>query len=84
MSGLEIAIGIIIMIVSVFLIGVIMLQEGNSRGMGSVAPEASSESYFGNNRGRTFDAILAKITKICAVLFFVLTIVIGVLSVVNK
>ncbi len=84
MSASEIIIGIIIMLVSLFLIGVIMLQEGNSRGMGSVAPEASSESYFGNNRGRTFDAILARVTKLFAVLFFILTIVMSVISVVDK
>lgn len=84
MSAWEIVLGIIIIIVCLFLIGVIMLQEGNSRGMGGIAPEVTTDSYFGNHKGRTFDAILAKITKIGAVLFFVLTIAISVLSVVKK
>ena len=84
MSAWEIAIGIIIIIISLILIGVIMLQEGNTRNMGSVMPESTIDSYLGNNKGRTFDAILARITKICAVLFFILTIAINLLSVLNK
>lgn len=84
MSAWEIAIGIIIIIISLILIGVIMLQEGNTRNMGSVMPESTTDSYLGNNKGRTFDAILARITKICAVLFFILTIAINLLSVLNK
>ena len=84
MSAWEIAIGIIIIIISLILFGVIMLQEGNTRNMGSVMPESTTDSYLGNNKGRTFDAILARITKICAVLFFILTIAINLLSVLNK
>ncbi len=84
MSGLEIAIGIVIIIVCLFLIGVIMLQEGNTRGMGGIAPEGSSGSYLGSNKGRTYDAILAKVTKVAAIIFFILTIAMGILSVLNK
>lgn len=84
MSGLEIAIGIIIIVVCLLLIGVIMLQEGNTRGMGGIAPESSSDSYLGSNKGRTFDAMLARITKGAAIIFFILTITMGLLSVLNK
>lgn len=83
MSGWEITFGVIIMLVSLFLIGVIMLQEGNSRGMGGMAP-SSSDSYLENNKNRTFDAMLSRLTKLGAVLFFVLTILINILSIVKK
>lgn len=84
MNAWEIILGIIIILVCLFLIGVIMLQEGNSRGMGGIAPEVSTDSYLGSNKARTFDAVLAKMTKIAAVIFFVLTIAISIISVINK
>ncbi|MBP0979570.1 MAG: preprotein translocase subunit SecG [Oscillospiraceae bacterium] len=83
MSGWEITIGVIIILISLFLIGVIMLQEGNSRGMGGMAP-SSGDSYLENNKNRTFEAMLARLTKVGAVLFFVLTILINILSVIKK
>lgn len=84
MSVWEIVIGIIIIMVTLILIGVIMLQEGNSRGMGGIAPEVSTDSYLGTNKGRTFDAILSRVTKIGAILFFILTITINLISLIKK
>ena len=80
MSVWEIVIGIIIILVCLFLIGVIMLQEGNSRGMGGITAEVSTDSYLGSNKARTFDAVLARMTKIAAVIFFILTIAISIIS----
>lgn len=84
MGILEIVIGIVLVFLALLLIGVIMLQEGTSRGMGGAMSGGSSESYIGSNKGRTYDAILARITKISAVVFLILTVVMGILSVLNK
>ena len=80
----EIIIGVVIILICLVLIGVIMLQKGDTRGMGGMAGESSSDSYLESNKGRTFDAMLARVTKIAAVLFFLLTILMGVISIVNK
>lgn len=82
MSLLEIIGGALLLAISVFLIVVIMLQESKRAGIGVVSGMA--DSYFGKNSGRTKEALLARITKIMAVAFFVITIFLGALAVFKK
>lgn len=50
---------------------VVLLQEGKSAGLGSLAGN-SDNTYWGQHKGRSKEGTLAKITKVCAVLFIVL------------
>ena len=52
------------------------MQQGKSAGLGALAG-GSSESYWGKNKGRSTEGMLAKITKISAVVFFVLGLVLN-------
>lgn len=61
--------------ICVFLSAVILLQEGKSSGLGSISGMA--ESYWGKNKGRSMEGNLVKWTKILAVVFFVLAIVLN-------
>ena len=51
------------------------MQEGKSAGLGAIS--GAAETYWGKNKGRSMEGMLVKLTKICAVLFIVLAIVLN-------
>ena len=54
---------------------VVLMQEGKSAGLGAVA--GAAESYWGKNKGRSMEGNLVKITKVLAVLFLLIAIVLN-------
>ncbi len=64
---------ILFLIDCVVLTFVVLMQEGKSAGLGSIA--GGAESYWGKNKGRSMEGALVKITKILAVVFFVAALV---------
>ncbi len=64
---------ILFLIDCVVLTFVVLMQEGKSAGLGSIA--GGAESYWGQNKGRSMEGALVKITKILAVVFFVAALV---------
>ena len=78
MSGLDIALGIVLMIFAIAIIAVVLLQESRQAGLSGVIA-GGADSLLSKNKARTGDAILARITKIIAIAFFVLVIVTNVL-----
>ena len=54
---------------------VVLLQEGKS-GLGALTG-GSSETYWGKNKGRSAEGILAKVTKILAVVFMLLALLLN-------
>lgn len=66
---------ILLAIASIILIASVLLQSGNSAGLsGSIA--GGAEQLFGKKKSKGYEAILAKVTAIGAVLFIVLSLVI--------
>ena len=66
-----IALTIIHVIISIALVLVVLLQHGKQQGL-SGAIAGGAETFFGKNKGRTYEAKLAKFTKFVAIAFFVL------------
>lgn len=64
------------MIVSCIITVVILLQEGKQAGL-TGAISGAAESYWGKNKGRSMEGKLEKITKVCVVVFFVLSIILN-------
>ncbi len=54
---------------------VVLLQEGKSAGLGTIGGMA--DSYWGQNKGRSMEGHLVLATKIMAILFMVLAIVLN-------
>ena len=54
---------------------IVLLQEGKS-GLGALTG-GSSETYWGKNKGRSAEGILAKVTKILAVVFMLLALLLN-------
>lgn len=73
-----IVLGALLGVVSIAIIVVIILQEGNSQGLGVVT--GAADSYFSKNKARSIDAFLARWTKIFVAVFVVFVIVLNVLS----
>lgn len=70
MTGFEIAIGIVLIILSLVIIAVVLLQEGRQANLGAI--QGAADSFLDKGRARTLDAMLAKWTKIIAIAYFVM------------
>ncbi|MEE1085690.1 MAG: preprotein translocase subunit SecG [Schaedlerella sp.] len=81
MEILKIVLTIIFVIDCILLSAIILLQEGKSAGLGSIA--GAADTYWGQNKGRSMEGALVKYTKVLAVLFMVLAIILN-LGVFNK
>ena len=66
---------ILFVVVCIVLSVAVLLQEGKS-GLGSLAG-GNSESFWGKNQSRSAEGILAKVTKILAVVFFLLALLLN-------
>ena len=75
MEILRIVLTIIFVIVCIALTVIVLLQEGKSGGLGSMA--GGSSTYWEQNKGRSLEGNLVKITKTLAVLFIVLALVLN-------
>ena len=79
MNWYEIDLGVALVVVSVLIIVFTLAQEQKGQGLsGAIMGESSAKMAAGRERG--VDAKLAKMTKICGVVFFVVTLVVCVLS----
>lgn len=73
------ALMICMIVVSLVLTGSILFQSGNSAGLsGSIG--GGAEQLFGKKKSSGYEGILSKITTVCAVIFFVLAIVLTALQ----
>ena len=58
------------------LIIIVLMQQGKSQGLGALAGEMS-ETYWGRNKGRSAEGNLKKATRIMAIVFIVLAVVLN-------
>ena len=81
MNALGIVLGIVLALVSIAIIVVIILQEGNQQCIGVVT--GAADSYFSKNKARSIDAFLSRWTKVFAAVFVLFVIALNVLSYYN-
>ena len=74
----EIVVGAVVLVLSIIMIILIILQEGHQAGLGAVT--GGADSFLSRGKARTADALFARITKYCAVLFFILVIVLNAIA----
>lgn len=75
---------ILLFIFSVLLIIIVLSQHGRSAYLGGAIAGGAAESFLGKNKGRSVDALLAKWTKIVAIVFGILTILVNFFVIVLK
>ncbi len=74
---IRIILSVIFVILCIALTTIVLLQEGRSAGLGAVSGMA--DTYWGKNKGRSMEGNLERFTKIGAVLFLVLALVLNLL-----
>ena len=67
---------IIIAIDCIALSAIVLMQEGKTQGLGSIGG-MSTDTYWGQNKGRSMEGALVRGTKILAILFIVLAAVLN-------
>ncbi len=76
MAVLRIILTILFIIVCIALVALVLLQEGKAAGLGAIS--GAAETYWGKNKGRSLEGTLVKITKILAVLFILLAVILNI------
>ncbi len=69
MSVWEYVVGAVIIVLALVVIAIVLLQEGHQANLGAIS--GAAESFMDKGRARTLDAILSRVTKWVAVVFFV-------------
>jgi len=75
MGALRVILTILFILVCIAITVLVLMQEGKSAGLGAIS--GAAESYWGKNKGRSMEGMLVKLTKICAVLFIVLAVILN-------
>ena len=75
MGALRITLTIIFIIICLELTVLVLMQEGKDEGLGAIS--GAAETYWGKNKGRSMEGNLVKITRVLAVLFFLMAIVLN-------
>lgn len=75
MAVLKTILTIVFIVVCIALVALVLMQEGKSAGLGAIS--GAAETYWGKNKGRSMEGQLVKFTKILAVLFMVLAVVLN-------
>ena len=66
---------IIFIIICISMVILVLMQEGQSAGLGAIS--GAAETYWGKNKGRSMEGALVKITKYLAVGFIVLAVILN-------
>ena len=75
MDTLRVIVTVLYVLICIALTIVVIMQEGKSAGLGAISGMA--ETYWGKNKGRSIEGKLEFATKILAVLFIVLSLVLN-------
>lgn len=76
MAALRAIVTILYVLICVALVVVVLMQEGKSAGL-SGAINGVADTYWGKNKGRSIEGALVKLTRVLAVLFIALSVVIN-------
>ena len=78
MGVLMTIIQVILCVFSIFLIAVVLLQSGQNKSSGAVG--GGAEAIVGKKKARGMDAKLARLTKIVAIAFMILALVLVIIQ----
>ena len=73
MSTLKMIATVAYIIICIALVIVVLMQEGKTSGLGALS--GAADSYWPKNKGRSQEGMLVKITRVLAILFVVLSVV---------
>lgn len=77
MTTAQIALSVIMIVASLFLIVVVLLQHGAQQGLGAVS--GSADTFYGSGKASASDRIFARLTSIVGVVFVIIAIVLNLM-----
>lgn len=77
MQTLTIILTVLDVLVAIALIVIVIMQEGNQKGLGAIS--GGADTFYGKNKGRSTDVLLKKVTTMLAVAFMVLSLILNFL-----
>lgn len=78
MDVLRTVLTIIFIVDCIGMIAVIMMQQGKDRGLGAIAGMSAGDTYWGRNKGRSREGRLERLTRVMAIVFIALAVVLNV------
>ncbi|MEE1153787.1 MAG: preprotein translocase subunit SecG [Acutalibacteraceae bacterium] len=78
MNVVDYILGAVLIIFSIIMIAVVILQEGNSKGVGVVT--GGADTFLSKNKARTLNSKLARWTKFLAVGFTLLVVALNAVA----
>ena len=69
---MSVVIGILLIIAALIMIVTVLLQSSERSGLGAVS--GAAETFFGKNKAKGMEAKLALVSKICAIVFVALSV----------
>ncbi len=76
MTGVQIGLSVAMIVASLFLICVVLLQNGAAQGIGAVS--GGAETFFGSGKASASDKVFARLTSVVGVLFVIIAIVLNI------
>ena len=75
MGAHKIVLTILFILVCIALVVLVLMQEGKSAGLGAIS--GAAETYWGKNKVRSMEGLLVRITKVLAVGFMLLAVILN-------
>lgn len=77
MSTVQTVMAVVMIISSIFIIAVVLLQNGSQQGLGTIS--GGAETFFGSGKASARDKILGRVTTIVAILFAIIAVVLNLI-----
>ena len=77
MTTAQIALSIVMIVASLFLIVVVLLQNGAQQGLGAIS--GGAETFFGSGKATAADKIFARLTSVGGVIFVIAALVLNLI-----
>ncbi len=74
MDPIQLILGIAIIVIAVFLVVAVLMQSGKDKKLSGSITGGGSDTYFGKNKGRSWDKILSRATLVLSIVFAVLVV----------
>ena len=78
MTTAMLIVSIVMVILAIFLVAIVLLQSGKTAGL-SGAISGGADNFLSKGKAKTWDAKLAKLTPIFALVFVVLTFILNII-----
>ncbi len=69
---------VVFLVACIVMVIAVLLQEGKQQGLGALAGTIQSDTYWSKNKGRSSEGKLKKVTRIMAIVFIGLAVVLNI------